>query len=570
MKTDSPVFQYSFKVATKDGLILGLIMLIFYVFALGSGALHVPDEGRYSSVALAMLQNHDYVSTLLNGAPFMDKPVLFYWLEAVSMWLFGVNEWAIRLPMVCVGVFGIVLTQQVACLFYGRRAGWLSGLILGTSILYYISSHYADMDLEVGVWISASLFFSFVGLQYPLGKRRRFLFYMAYFFAAAGVLTKGLMGIAFPVMVLGLYSVFTRQWSLIKTIYLPTGFLLFIILCAPWFILMQREHPDFFQFFFIYQQFTRFLASDFNSGAPFWLYIPIVFLGLFPWSLFIPRAFKCAFKSPLKDHPDFYLALWVIVIFIFFSIPNSKPVTYIIPIFPALAVLIGHQIDNWLKSNGKCHTSSVLSLIMFCGGVVCLMAGYSVVIKTSAAFHLLFIASGFILIISAIITAVLASKRQRKGLVINAALSLMAMLICLAIFSENFNKMSTKTLSVLIKNKITPTTKIINFNQYFYDLPIYLQMKQPIIVVDDWTQHKNILAGDNWRRELYFGMQSMPEAKNWLIQPDALKDVLKKYPSYLFARTNDKKYLLSHYNLKVLAETDKVVLFTNNNTVMAE
>ena len=297
----SQSIQLSPQGAYRDNIILGVLLLLFYLSTTALSPLNVPDEGRYPSIALAMLQRHDYVSTMLNGVVFMDKPALYYWLEAISMHIFGVNEWSIRLPMALTGIFGVLLTQRVATIFYGRRTGWLSGIVLGTSLLYFVSSHYADMDLEVAVWLTASLYFSLLGLQYPMGKKRRLLFYTAYAFAATAVMTKGLMGIAFPAMVLGLYSLFSREWSLIKKIYLPTGIVLFVALCAPWYLLMQAAHPDFLHYFFIYQQVTRFLESGFNSGAPFWIYVPIVFIGMIPWCLFIPSALKKAFvASPKK------------------------------------------------------------------------------------------------------------------------------------------------------------------------------------------------------------------------------------------------------------------------------
>lgn len=566
MTKHSHSIQLSPQGACRDNIILGILMVLFYVSTTALSPLNVPDEGRYPSIALSMLQNHDYVSTMLNGVVFMDKPALYYWLEAFSMHLFGISEWSIRLPMALMGISGVLLTQRVATIFYGRRTGWLAGIVLGTSLLYFISSHYADMDLEVGVWLAASLFFVLLGLQYPLGNTRRLLFYTAYTFAAAATMTKGLMGIVFPAMVLGLYSVFTREWRLIKDIYLPTGLLLFIALCAPWYVLMQASHPDFFNYFFIYQQFTRFTESGFNSGAPFWLYLPVIFLGMLPWSLFIPQALINACKQPQTRQPAFFLAVWVISIFLFFSIPSSKPVTYIMPIFPALAVLIACQINVWLDKRRACTTTYILSAVTAIIGIISLLAGAKadiLSISTPKASHSDFILLGIISLLTAAFAFMQAVRRQRFRLIGTATAGLILMLACAAHLSGYFNKMSTKPLALLIKDKVTPATKIINYHQYFYDIPLYLNNTKPIIVVNNWKDRKKIMAGDNWRRELYFGMQSTLHSQHWLVQPRSLGKILRTHPSYVFTRNGDSDYLQKKHHLHIVAQTPKVTLLSN-------
>ena len=551
-----------------DSIVLGIGFLIFYAGTTVLSPLNVPDEGRYASIAFAMLQNKDYISPMLNGVLFMDKPVMYYWLEAVSMHFLGISELSIRLPMVITGVFGLLQTQYTAAVLYGRRAGWLAGIILGSSLLYCVSSNYADMNLEVAVWISSSLLFALLGLQYPPCNKRRLLFYAAYTFAAFAMLTKGLMGFFFPAMVLGLYSLLTRKWRLIREIYLPGGLIIFIILCAPWYIAMQQKHPEFFHYFFIYQQITRFIDTGFNSDGPIWFYLPIIFLGMIPWSFFIPKALRFSFQFPWKGTPALYLGIWAVSIFIFFSIPDSKPVTYIMPVFPPLAILISRQVDEWMKAEASCLMGYPAAFIAGIMGVICLFIGleHYAPFGTELDVHTWFLVSGCMLILTCIFAAVLTFRRSYSGLVVLTVVCLLSTFICIHVLSGRLNVMSTKSLALLIKDKITPDTRIINYRQYYYDLPLYLKDARPVIVVDDWEKHEKIMAGDNWRRELFVGMRHTARGCNWLIQPDEMVHIIKKYPVYIFVRASESKFLEQRYQLTELARKAKVVLMTNAKT----
>ncbi len=551
----------------RDQLISGLFLLCFYVVTAGLYPLTVPDEGRYPSIALAMLQRKDYINTMLNGGLFIDKPVLFYWLEALSMSVLGVNEWSIRLPVILTGIFAVLLTQRVTTIFYGRRTGWLAALILGTSLLYYASSHYAAMDLEVAVWVSGSLFFALLGLQHPAKNKRRMLFYTAYFFAALAMLTKGLIGILFPAMILGLYSLLSGRWQLIKMIFLPSGLCIFFVLCAPWFILMQIKHPFFFHYFFVYQHFIRFTHSGFNNSLPFWFYLPVVFFGLFPWSFFIINAIKDSLKSYAKDQVAFYCGIWVLAIFIFFSIPDSKPVTYIMPVFPPLALLLAKETDKWLNKKALCIVSCVLSVIILLAGLailLCTLLKWLLPSSLQQSFYLAMVA--VILIIGAITTLTFSLKKCRTAIFTTVTTALILILILAANIAGQFNQNSSRSLALLVKNKITPETQIINYRRYYYDLPLYLQNTQPIKVVYDWRNEKKILHSDNWKHELYLGMQYTPEAKKNLILPAELRSVLKK-PSYLFTHIGYVDELLNNYPLSLISTSGNIALLSNHNMI---
>lgn len=314
---------------------------LFYFLFLGSHPLVLPDEGRYSEVAREMLACGDFITPRLNGSLFFHKPILFYWLQTIPMSLFGINPWSLRIVPALFGVGGIVFQYWTASLLLGRSIGLKSALILGTTPLYFGAAHYADMDLEVAVWLNACLLSLFVGIQ----QDKKSWLISAYIFGALAFLTKGLIGLVFPAAIMGLWIVCTRQWTLIKKLQLPLGLALFLLITLPWLIAVSQRNADFLHFFFYEQQFTRFAGAGFNNVAPWWFYIAITLGGFIPWAYFLLRHFKVLYRLEWQQPIALYLTIWTLVVLIFFSIPQSKLVGYILPIFAPLAILTAVLIE---------------------------------------------------------------------------------------------------------------------------------------------------------------------------------------------------------------------------------
>ena len=384
---------------TKDLVSLAAILLCFYAFYLGVHPLFTPDEGRYSEVAREMLATGDYVTPRVNGVAFLDKPVLYYWLQAAAMWAFGVNEWAIRCFPALFGLLGCLMTYVAGRQLFDRRTGLLSAVILATSPLYFGGAHYANLDLEVAVLISCALLCFITAFKQDVPKLSFLL--AAYVFAALAFLTKGLIGVVFPIMIVGSWVVLLWRWKILSQAKLVVGLALMAAIILPWYILVQRANPEFLHFFFVTQQFTRFLsAADFNSKSPVWFYAPVVLVGFLPWTLFLFQAMIDSFKtcwqlcknsnfviarSPKGDvaiqhlktgllrsarnDAQLFLLLWIMIIFTFFSIPHSKLVGYILPIFPPLALLTGRYLSSIWDTKVKktflvCTIISTLFLLL--------------------------------------------------------------------------------------------------------------------------------------------------------------------------------------------------------------
>ena len=343
---------------TTDIVLLGIIFIIFYTFWLGGYPLFTPDEGRYSEVAREMVAIHDYITPRVNGVAFLDKPVLYYWLQAAAISLFGIQEWALRLFPALFGILGCLITYLCGRQLFDRRTGIISAIILATSPLYFASAHYANLDLEVAILISCTLLFFITGVQ-SAGKSRHYFLILAYISAGLAVLTKGLIGIVFPAMIAGIWIIILSQWKCLLRIHLIKGLILFTIIALPWYYLVQKANPEFLHYFFVTQQLTRFLsAGEFNNPTPFWFYLPVVLLGFFPWTSFliqaIAQSIRRVWQARFSHQSELFLLIWIAVVFLFFSIPHSKIITYILPLFPALALMVGNYL-SCIWNNARQH-----------------------------------------------------------------------------------------------------------------------------------------------------------------------------------------------------------------------
>ncbi|MCE3239230.1 MAG: arnT 3 [Gammaproteobacteria bacterium] len=495
-----------------DLFFITLTIGIFYMLFLGTHPLFTPDEGRYSEVAREMIVTGDYITPRLNGVVFLDKPVFYYWLQASSIALFGLKEWALRFWPSLIGVLGCVMTYFSGRLLFTRRAGILSAIILATNPLYYGAAHYANLDLEVAVFISNTLLFILLGTQTSFSNRSRTLFLMfAYLFAGLAALTKGLIGLVFPILITGSWIILLNRWRLLRQMHLIAGLLIFTAITVPWYFLVQKANPQFFHFFFITQQWARFLTkADFNNPSPVWFYIPILLAGFFPWSVFLIQALSQQIKLVFKNHQQHaslvFLLLWSLIVFVFFSIPKSKTIGYILPLFPALALLVGNYLSNRWEKPYK--TKKLFSYFTFIA-IVCLL-----VLQFSAG---------------------------------------------------SINQKTIKPLALQLKSIATKQDEIITFYRYYQDLPIYLERR--ITIVADWHA-PDIVHNDNWVRELWFGMPFQNTA-DWLIEEPTFWQRWKSHKRVFvlmnardYADFNKKarhqSYQLNTYNDVVLISNRKV------------
>ena len=334
----------------RDLLLLTLFFGFLFLQLLGHFPLIDPDEGRYAEIPREMLERGDLITPVLNYVKYFEKPVLLYWLNALSFVLFGENEFAARLACALSGLGTVLFTYHLGRTFFDRRTGLLAALILGTGTGFLIQSRMILTDIPLTFTLVTAL--GCFGLAaFDPGPLKARYYYLFYIFAGFAVLTKGLIGLVLPGAVIFWQIILTRRWSLLKEMRLATGLLLFLLVTAPWFILVSLKNPEFARFFFIHEHFTRFLTTVHGRYQPFWFFIPVILVGMLPWSTLIPAALKGWWRDRRGPHGEqrLYLALWIGLIFIFFSKSNSKLIPYILPIYPPLAILIAQLLNDALN-----------------------------------------------------------------------------------------------------------------------------------------------------------------------------------------------------------------------------
>jgi 4-amino-4-deoxy-L-arabinose transferase-like glycosyltransferase len=293
----------------------------------GLRPLLLPDEGRYASVALEMLHGDPLVPTL-DGLPFFHKPPLFYWLDLLAMRLLGPSPFTARVGSLA----GAWLLG--AALFLSLRARQSAALarsallVLATCPFYLLAAQYANHDILVAGLITAAVL-AFVQAADASGRARLLWTIAAWALCGLGLLSKGLIGVVLPVLVVGPWLLARRRWREVLALLHPLGLLAFALVALPWMLAMQARFPGFFDYFIVEQHFRRYTGADFNNAHPWW-FLPLAFvLATLPWSAWLAWRARALAAAPPGDAA--LLVWWAAAIVVFFSVPASKLVGYVLP-----------------------------------------------------------------------------------------------------------------------------------------------------------------------------------------------------------------------------------------------
>jgi len=322
-------------------LALALALALAWFAGLGHRKLVKADEARYGEIAREMATSGDWLTPRLNGFKYFEKPPLQYWATAAAYRAFGVSERSARLWTALASFLGVLLTGFAAARFYGPAAGICAAAVLAGSALYVALGHFLTLDAGLTFFLSVAVF-SFTLGQAQDNARRRWML-LAWAAMALAVLSKGLIGIVLPAATLAVYALWQRDARLLRRLHAGPGALLFLAIVAPWFAAVSFANPEFFRFFFVHEHFERFLTTVHERYRPVWYFAPVLAAGILPWLLALPAALWSASRAPESAafRPSRLLLAWCAVVFVFFSASSSKLPSYILPLFPPLAVLIG-------------------------------------------------------------------------------------------------------------------------------------------------------------------------------------------------------------------------------------
>jgi 4-amino-4-deoxy-L-arabinose transferase-like glycosyltransferase len=333
---------------TADWLLLAGFCGFLFFFGLAYFGLIGADEPRYAQVAREMLARHDWITPTLGGKPWLEKPPLYYWQAMLAYAIFGVSDWAARLPSAVDATLMVVATY----LFLKRfRPGFqLDGALMTASAAGVIGfARAASTDMPLAAMFTSAML-AWYGWYESKSYRYLAVFYC---FLAFGLLAKGPVAPALAAIIIVIFAVAKSDYRLLwRTLWLP-GILLFCALALPWYIAVQMKNPEFFRVFILEHNLARFGTNLYRHREPFWYYVPVVLLGLIPWTVFVVaslvetvQVWWADGKEMLasEDALNAFLAIWLIVPVIFFSLSQSKLPGYIVPALPAGTLLLAEYV----------------------------------------------------------------------------------------------------------------------------------------------------------------------------------------------------------------------------------
>ncbi len=425
----------------RSYLLLAALVGWLALFA-GARALTLPEEARYVSVALAMARSGDWLTPMLNGMPFLAKPPLFYWIDAGALSLLGGIQWPARMaPLLGATVGATSLWHLVRRRADARTARWTL-LVLATMPLFFGGAQFANLDMLAAGCIALTTCLAAESLfRMHDGSPSPRLVSFVWASAAVGVLAKGLIGIVMPALVIAAWCLVTRRGRLLRGLVWPPAVAVFIVLTVPWFAVQEQLHPGFARYFLIHQHVERFAGSGFNSARPWWFYLAATPLLTLPWCLWLFRTRWSGRPADANGPPSLRALMWIwfAVVVAFFSIPESKPIGYMMAALFPLAFLVADAVCLGGKLGSR---------------IAAVSAGI-------------------------------------------AAFASLAYVLVSGLSYDGDNRVLGRTLG-LLRRAGEPVTFVGN---YYYDVPIYAHLVRPVRVVGRWSDPE-FTKPDDWRREL--------------------------------------------------------------------
>ncbi|WP_321815821.1 MULTISPECIES: glycosyltransferase family 39 protein [unclassified Paraburkholderia] len=354
--TDTPS-----RLPLNRGAILLLIVALAVIWFLPLGWRHLlpSDEGRYAEMAREMLASGDWITPRYNGYKYFEKPPLQTWMNALTFAWFGIGEWQARLYTALTGFAGVLLIGFTGARVFNAATGFFAALVLACAPYWNLMGHFNTLDMGLSFWMELTLCALLLAQRPNLSTRdARLWMWVCWGSMALAVLSKGLVGLILPGAVLVLYTLVARDWALWKRLYLVSGLIVFFAIVTPWFILVQQRNPEFFNFFFIVQQFQRYLTPAQNRPGPFYYFVPVMLVGFLPWLSVSVQSVRHALRTPRQPNgfaPVTLMLVWTAFIFLFFSASHSKLISYVLPIAPPLALVIGLYLPLMTRKQWMRH-----------------------------------------------------------------------------------------------------------------------------------------------------------------------------------------------------------------------
>jgi 4-amino-4-deoxy-L-arabinose transferase-like glycosyltransferase len=540
---------------------LGLAFLAIWFYMLGARTLVPTDEGRYAEMAREMVATGDWITPRLNAIKYFEKPPLQNWMNALSFELFGLGDWQARLWTGLTGLLGIALSAYAATKLFGRRIGVSTALVLASSFYWAAFGHINSLDMGLSGMTTLALCGLLVAQREGASARENLLGMLACWAGMAlAVLSKGLIGVVLPGAVLVLYTLATRDWKLWTRLHMGKGLLLFFAITVPWFVLVAQKNPEHPHFFFIHEHWERFTSKVHHRGGAWYYFFPFLIIGILPWlGMLVQGLLEGSKERAAAFRPKLMLLIWTVFFFLFFSVSGSKLPSYIVPIFPSLAMLLACYLER-----AKAKTLTWNALILAAIGIIGLACAWKIPGMAGSAFEVPLYekslpwvyAAAFTITAGGLWAAWLASSKggERKDLsivVLAATAFLGGQLPFMGI--EPWGQYSAGLPYVkAIQEELKPGVPLYAVGRYEQSLPYYL--RHTVILVE----HPD---------EMQFGLEIEPQL--WLPKR---ADFLAKWkadnaegkPALAILRTDIYEEMRQQgYPMRIIAQDPKRVIVSN-------
>jgi 4-amino-4-deoxy-L-arabinose transferase-like glycosyltransferase len=490
------------------GLLVFFCIIWFYM--LGARTLVPTDEGRYAEIAREMAASGDFITPRLNSIKYFEKPPLQYWMNALTFKAFGLGEWQARLWTGLCGLLGIGLVVHAGRRVFGERVGLTAGAVLASSFLWAAMGHVNSLDMSLAAMMTLALCGLLLSQRHDATAReQRNGMLLCWAGMALSVLSKGLIGVVLPGAVLVLYTFASRDWAIWKRLHFAIGLAVFFAITAPWFVLVSIQNPEFPHFFFIHEHFQRFTSKVHNRDGAWYYFVPILIVGILPWLGVLAQSLWHGRRDATTTgfQPKKMLLIWAGFIFFFFSISGSKLPSYILPIGPALALLIACYLQN-ASHKAVVIAASLLGSIaavglFFVSRIPGLAKGaYELPLYQAYA---PWITGAAILAVAGSLLAVWLARRHKDWAIIALAATGFLSGQAMMLGHEPLGRYSAGLLHVpAIEAELTPQTPIYSVGRYEQALPFYLRRTMILVANAD---------------EMAFGLEQEPQL--WVPQREA-------------------------------------------------
>lgn len=481
-----------------------IVFLVLWCYMLGARTLVPTDEGRYAEMAREMVVSGDWVTPRLNGIKYFEKPPLQTWLNAATFEVFGLGEWQARLWTGISALFGIALVAYTGTRIFSPRAGLSAAVVLASSFWWAGMGHVNSLDMGLSGMMTLALCGLLLAQRDEASaSQQRNGMLLCWLGMALATLSKGPMGIILPGAVLFIYTFVARDWRIWLRLHPGKGLLLFFAVTVPWFVLVAQANHEFLHFFFIHEHWERFTSKIHHRDGPWYYFIPLLVAGIFPWlGLLTQGLWRGVRQQAGTFQPAKMLLVWVLFIFFFFSISSSKLPSYILPIFPALALLIALHLEAKVV-RGLLASSVLMGLAGLAGlGVWAFSDQIAALHKNpiEAALnqgYLPWLGLASLLLVLAALAAALVTRRHQQRAVWILAWSGFVCGQLLMLGHEPWGRYiaGTEHLAV-IQAELKPDTVLYSVGRYEQSLPFYLR-------------HTSILV--EHPDELEFGLEQEPQ-----------------------------------------------------------